>query len=38
MIPLTDEEKVSMSISSLVTYAELLNELKQEVKKIESEE
>lgn len=38
MIPLTDQERVSMSISSLITYAELLNELKQEVKKIESEE
>lgn len=38
MIPLTYEERVSMSISSLVTYAELLNELKQEVKKILSEE
>ena len=38
MIPLTNEERVSMSISSLVTYAELLNEIKQEVKKIESEE
>ena len=38
MIPLTNEEKVSMSISSLMTYAELLNNLKQEVKKVESEE
>jgi len=38
MIPLTDQERVSMSISSLITYSELLNELKQEVKKIESEE
>lgn len=38
MIPLTNEEKVSMSISSLMTYAELLNNLKQEVKKMESEE
>lgn len=38
MIPLTNEEKVSMSLSALMTYAELLNELKQEVKKIKSEE
>ena len=38
MIPLTNEEKVSMSISALITYAELLKQLKQEVEKIESEE
>lgn len=38
MVPLTDEERVSMSISALMTYAELLNALKQEVKKINSEE
>lgn len=38
MITLTTDEKVSMSISALVTYAEILNELKQEVKKIKSEE
>jgi len=38
MIPLTNAEKVSMSISALVTYAQLLNELKQEVKKFKSEE
>lgn len=38
MIPLTNEEKVSMSLSALMTYAELLNEIKQEVKKIKSEE
>jgi len=38
MIPLTNEEKVSMSLSALITYAELLNEIKQEVKKIKSEE
>lgn len=38
MIPLTNEEKVSMSISALITYAELLNKLKQEVKNIKSEE
>ena len=38
MIPLTTEEKTSMSISALMTYAEILNELKREVKKIKSEE
>ena len=38
MIPLTDDERVSMSISFLITYAELLNNLKQEVKQLKSEE
>ena len=38
MMQLTDEEKVSMSISNLITYAELLNALKQELTKLESEE
>ncbi len=38
MMPLTNEDRVSMSISALITYAELLNELKQEVKNIISEE
>ena len=38
MMQLTDEEKVSMSISNLITYAELLNALKQELTRFESEE
>ena len=38
MIPLTDEERLSMSISNLVSYAELLNILKQELENMESED
>jgi len=38
MIQFTDEERVSMSISTLITYAELLNIFKQEVEKIQSEQ
>ena len=38
MMQLTDEEKSAMSISNLMTYAELLNAIKQELTKLESEE